>query len=106
MQVERQKADLQIVQQSLDDLKKTKIGNEILVPVSSGIFAKAELKDNSKLLVNVGGNTTVERTIEETKEMLSKQMNEVAKLEKDLEAQLKKLAEEAIHIETEINSKK
>lgn len=98
----RQRTELTVIEHSLEELKGIEIGKEILIPVSSGIFAKAELKNNSKLLVNVGGNTTVERTVDETKNMISSQKEEITKLEQDMQNQLKQLAEEALGIESEI----
>lgn len=105
-QLDKQKIDLLQVQQSLDDLKKAGINSETLVPLSAGIFVKAELKNNNTMLVNVGGNITVEKTVEETKEMVSQQLQELKNLEKEMETQLRKFAEEAILIETKINSQK
>lgn len=105
-QLDKQKIDLLQVQQSLDDLKKAGINSETLVPLSAGIFVKAELKNNNTMLVNVGGNITVEKTVEETKEMVSQQLQELKNLEKEMEIQLRKFAEEAILIETKINSQK
>ena len=55
-----------MTEQALDDLKTTKTGTEILVPMASGIFIKAELKDNKELAINVGADTVVKKNIEET----------------------------------------
>ncbi len=105
-QLDKQKINLLQVQQSLDALKKVKIDSETLIPLSAGIFALAELKNNKALLVNVGGNIIAEKTVEEAGEMVSQQIQEINNLEKEMETQLRKLAEEAVLTETKINSQK
>ena len=42
--------ELMATSQSLEDAKDIEQGTEILVPLSSGIYAKAELKDNKNLI--------------------------------------------------------
>ena len=71
--IEKQLVDLAVTRQAMDDLEKTNVGSEILVPVSNGIFTKAELKDNKKLILNVGSNTAVEKSIPETKKLIDNQ---------------------------------
>ncbi len=105
MHLDRQRADMVLVQQTLDDIQQTKLGSEVLMPVSSGIFVKAELKNNTELVVNVGSNTLVERTVDETKRIVTDQMGEIKKLVEELEKQLQSLAEEGLRIEKEIRAK-
>ena len=47
--------------EAIKELSKTKLG-EVLAPISNGIFIKANLTENQKLLVNVGAGTVVEKT--------------------------------------------
>ncbi len=105
VQLDKQLAELRYIQQSIDELGNIKENSEILVPINSGIFAKAELKSNSELVVNIGGGITAEKNIEETKKMLSNQMNEATTLGRELEVQLKNLVEEALQTEALINLK-
>ena len=65
--VDSQMNELAVAHQALDDIKKTKPGTKILVPISNGIFAKAEIKDNEDLIVNVGANVIVNKDFESTK---------------------------------------
>jgi len=51
--INSQLVDLVSTTKSLDDLKNVKSGTEILVPVSSGVYVKGEIKDNENLIVNV-----------------------------------------------------
>ncbi|HLC50162.1 MAG TPA: prefoldin subunit alpha [Candidatus Nanoarchaeia archaeon] len=89
---------------SLDDFKKTKEGTEILVPVSSGIFARASLKDSSELLVNVGSGVVVKKTVEDAKKLLEGQLNEMQKVQKHMVDELEKMANKAESLEKQLQS--
>ena len=57
----------------------SKEGSEVFAPIANGIFIKARLNDSTKLLVNVGSNTVIEKTIEEVIDLLSEQERDLAK---------------------------
>lgn len=82
-QVEGQIGEIEYVQQSLRDLKDVGVGSELFVPLSSGIFVKAELKDNAFVLVNVGAGAVVKKSIEEASEILEHQAIELRTLEEE-----------------------
>ncbi len=100
--VEQQLIELMATTQSLDDFKKTKQGDKILVPISSGIFTKAEIKDSKEFLVNVGANTVVKKDIESTKKLIEKQVEEMKELHSKINMQMQKLALHASGIEKEL----
>lgn len=100
--VEQQLMELIATAQSLEDFKKTSKGDEILVPISSGIFAKATLKENSEFLVNVGANTVVAKDIESTKKLMERQVEEMRELHLKINTQMKRIALHASYIEDEL----
>ena len=61
----QQNAELEISIGAVGELGKAKVNDEVLAPIANGIFFKSELKDNKKLVVNVGSNITTEKTIDE-----------------------------------------
>jgi len=89
--------------QSLDDFKKLKEGTEILVPLNRGMYAKAELKNNEGLLVNVGSNVTVKKDIESTKKLINEQIAEITNVQQQMVMNLQQLTSQAALIEGEIN---
>lgn len=101
--LENQSIELTLVEQGLEDIKNVKIGTKILVPISSGIFVKAELKDNEELLVNVGANVTVKKDIPSTKQLIKRQLDEIKKVQEETIVELQKLVIKANSIEEEIN---
>ncbi len=84
--MDEQIIEIRLALENLDDIKSTPKGKELLVPLTQGIFLKSELKDNEKLIVNVGANVTVEKTVEETKDLLKKQITEISKYREEIES--------------------
>src|SRR3989338_8572050 len=79
--------------EALAELQKTKVNTEILAPVANGIFIKAELKDNQKLVVNVGAEVTVEKTIAEVLKLLEEQKGKITENLAEVEGVLRELHE-------------
>jgi prefoldin alpha subunit len=100
--VEKQVGEIEEVNQSLDELAKSKTGSEMWVPISNGIFLKAKLEDNQKLGVNVGGNTVVTKDIPSTKKMLEEQAVEMRKFQEEMVGQFQKMAERAAELQSEL----
>lgn len=91
--------ELEYIKMSLDEIKDIKKGSEILAPLSSGIFIRAEFKGSRELLVNVGGNTVVAKNISETKQLIDSQLEEVGAMREKLLLQVQELTIKARTIE-------
>ena len=100
--LENKTTEIESIKQSLEELKKTTKDDEILVPVSNGIFLKAKIQDKEKLLVNVGSDTIVQKTIEETKELVSEQQKELEKYKSEIITQMTAVDEQAYLLEKEL----
>jgi len=100
--MDEQVVEIRLAMENLEELKSTQKGKEILVPLTQGIFIKSELKDNEKLIVNVGANITVEKTIEETKDLLKKQIGEISKYKEELESTMQGFEKEFAKLAEEI----
>ena len=95
--------ELMVTNQSLDDIKSIKEKTEILVPISSGIYAKADIKESDSFLVNVGANTILVKDLKSTKEVIESQIVEIRKLQESLAEQLQEMVAKASSMEQEIN---
>ncbi|MBW3002410.1 prefoldin subunit alpha [Candidatus Woesearchaeota archaeon] len=100
--VEQQSMEVESVIDALGNISKVEPGSDILVPLSSGIFIKAKIQDNKELLVNVGGNTTVNKSVPEVQEMLKKQVAELEKVKKDLTEHFTKFADKMQTLQAEL----
>ena len=75
--VEAQLGEADNIKSSLDDVKNIKQGSDILVPVSSGIFVKAKITDSDKVIVNVGSDIMVGKTLDGAKKLMDQQKKEI-----------------------------
>ena len=100
--VTQQLIELTATNNGLEELKKVKAGKEIFVPISSCIFAKANISDASELLVNVGANVVVSKNIDSTKELIKNQQEEVKKLHKQMAEDLEKMTNHAVQLEDQL----
>ncbi|MFC1649015.1 prefoldin subunit alpha [Nanoarchaeota archaeon] len=88
-------AEAQQLGKSLDELKVVKPGEEIMIPISNGIFATGKLTDVSKMRVNVGSGVVVEKTLEGTQALVEKQVVAMKKLKEQSQEQFQKLVDHA-----------
>lgn len=86
--LEQQGAEASAVEQCIEDISKAGKGDEVLVPVTGGVFFKARIDDNSKFLVNVGSGAVVEKDVEGTRGLIQKQREEILKYKDTLTSQL------------------
>ena len=100
--IDEQIIDLHLTLESLNELKNTKKGSEILVPLSSGIFTKADLTDNKELIVNVGAGTAVKKDINDTGKLLEEQLNNLKDIQKQVALNTEQLGAKAVFIEKKI----
>jgi len=71
--------ELRIASMTLEGLEKEKEDSQLFVPIGGGSYIKAKLESADKVIVGIGANLAVERTIKEAKENLG---NRIAELEK------------------------
>lgn len=109
LQQQMQTAEQQLIEimatlQSLDEFALLDEGSEILVPVNNGIFTKARLKKENKLLVNVGASVVVDKSIEDTKKLIEKQEQDMEKIRDQIAENINMLVEKATVLEKELSS--
>ena len=84
-----------------EELKGLKAGTEMYVPVSGGVFMRAAVKEPDKLLVNVGANTAVTKTVPETIKLIQDQINEIGSAKTQLGEQVQLiLLDPVFHVAT------
>ena len=100
--VTHQLIELNSTSNSLDEFNKINAGKEIFVPLSSGIFAKASIKETSELIVNVGANVAVKKDVASTKKLIQNQMEEIKKIQRQMINELEKMTSHAAQIEMKL----
>ncbi len=102
--ITNQLIELNTTRNSLEEFNKINMDKEVFVPLSSGIFAKAKIKDTSELIVNVGANVVVKKDIDSTKKLIQNQIEEIKKIQKQMIDNLEKMTNHAEQLEMQLQS--
>ena len=102
--VSQQLIELAATSNSLDDFQKIRDVREAFIPISSGIFARASIKDTSELLVNVGANVVVKKDLASTKKLILSQMEEIKKIQKQMGDELERTVNHAAQLEIHLQN--
>ncbi len=96
-QVEKQLDSIIITKNAIDTITKTKEDTEILAPLADGIFVKTKLHKDKTLIINIGSETTVEKSADEVKKMIQRHEDtltkQMQKIEKQIETKGTKMLE-------------
>ena len=98
----QQNDELDISINAVKELGNTKVDNELLAPIADGIFFKGVLKDNQKLIVNVGSDTTVEKTVPEVVKLLEDQKKDVSKRMMEADSMMQDMSLQAMQLYQEV----
>lgn len=71
--------ELRVASVTLEGLEKEKKNIPLFVPIGGGSYIKAKLESADKVIVGMGANVAVERTIKGAKENLGKRISELEK---------------------------
>ena len=105
-QIQQLQQQISAIEQALMDMTSLNLGldnligkedKEIFAPIGRGIFAKAKLISED-LLVDVGDKKLIKKTIHQTKEMISAQIEKLQEIRKNLEDNLEQVGKEAERI--------
>ncbi|GEM_PF-1981410 len=87
--LEAQIFEMQRTKESIEDLESMRAKKEILIPISNGIYTKAELNSSDKLLVNIGADLMVNKSFEDTKKLINEQIQELGRIINELNLELR-----------------
>ncbi|MDH7517442.1 MAG: prefoldin subunit alpha [Candidatus Thermoplasmatota archaeon] len=94
-------ADCNKAKITLDQMSKIDSNTEILVPIGSGVFVNANIKNTSKVLFDIGAGLTTEKTSEEAIKKIDSRIESLRKTQEKITTMMQQLQEEA----TEVSNK-
>ena len=104
LMLNQQILELMKLAESIEDFKKIKENSKTFVPLGSGIYVEAEIKNTKRLLINVGTNVSIFRTPEESKDMINKQIEDIKEITKKTENDLYQIITYATKLQEEIRN--
>jgi len=90
--VEAAIAEVQVASSTVDALSKESTGADILVPVGGGSYVRAKVADVEKLIVGIGADVAVEKTVKEATESYEERINEMRKVRTSLGEEIERVA--------------
>jgi prefoldin alpha subunit len=82
--IEQQRAEIAQMRTALDEFLAINEGDELLVPLASGVFARAAATADKMLRVNVGQGVVVHKSVDDVRAMLDTQEREMEQYEEGL----------------------
>ena len=104
MMIEQQRAEISSLSNSLDKIKGKK-DKEILAHIGKGIFLKSKIMNNDELIIDVGSKIFLKKSVEDGKQIVEKQVEELVNVRDVLLAELSRARNEAEGIILEIEEK-
>ncbi|PIN74899.1 prefoldin subunit alpha [Candidatus Woesearchaeota archaeon CG10_big_fil_rev_8_21_14_0_10_36_11] len=98
----QQNAELEESVTALKEFSQTLPDTDVFAPIANGIFIKGKVVDNQKLLVNVGADTVVEKSVDEVAGMLEKHQQSTTQNILEAETLLQGFQEQAMRIYQEV----
>jgi prefoldin alpha subunit len=86
-------SEMKISSMTLEGLEKEKKGAELFVPVGGGSYVKAKLANTDSIVVGVGADVAVEKSLKDAKADLETRIAEVEKTREVLEKQFGQVLE-------------
>jgi prefoldin alpha subunit len=80
--------ELRVSSMTLDGLEKEKKGAQLFVPIGGGSYVKAKLETTENIVVGIGADVAVERSLKETKVEFEARIDELEKTREALGQQL------------------
>jgi prefoldin alpha subunit len=85
--------DLTYANLTLDGIEKEKENAELLVPIGGSAYVKVKLADSNKVIVGMGSEVSVEKTLQEAKATLKERLSELEKTMLSAQQQFTQVAE-------------
>lgn len=105
-QVERNIDQMEETVEAVNDMENQEEGSEILAPIGSGVFAVAELKENSKVVTNIGGEAYQKKDLDTAENVLQKRLEEMKETQEQLNETVQELNQEMQQIQQQLQQKR
>ncbi|MFB6292207.1 MAG: prefoldin subunit alpha [Candidatus Nanohaloarchaea archaeon] len=100
--VEENISELDTTIRAVGDLEDVEEGTEILAPLGSGVMAVAELKENDRVITELGGNTREKKDTEDAVEVLETKKSDLEETKEDIEGTLQELQTQMQQVEGQL----
>ena len=100
--LENQKMEARMAEETLKDIGKLKPGNEIMVPVGSGCYARSSIIDTKSFMVSIGSGVLMGKSEAELGSFLGEKTKELDEAAANVQKELVKAHEKLNEISAEM----
>jgi prefoldin alpha subunit len=86
-------SDLTYANMTLDGIEKEKENSELLVPIGGSAYVKARLAETNTVIVGMGAGVSIEKTLAEARVTLKERLDELEKTMNSAQQQFSQVAE-------------
>jgi prefoldin alpha subunit len=97
--IDVQMQELAQTKQSLHELKECKTGSNMLSQVATGMFVRGKLENANNVILNIGAEVGVEKTLKEAQEMIDKQLTEVTEIREHFLTQFNQMRDRMVELQ-------
>lgn len=94
--------NLSAAKTTIENVNKLTEKQEILVPIGGNAFLKATIDDTKNVLLNIGSNVIVNKSIADALQVIEKQISDLTKAQESLSAKIEDLTSKIETIEPEL----
>ncbi|MEM5790627.1 MAG: prefoldin subunit alpha [Candidatus Aenigmatarchaeota archaeon] len=95
-------SNLNEIQSTLQSLKEFEKSEEIFFPISSGVYCLGKIVDKKKVIVSIGANIALEKSLEDARDFLNRRNEEIEKALEQVENEILSLQSNLKILEKEL----
>ena len=88
----------------IEDFANAKKGDRVYAGVGPGMFVEASLEETGKVLVNIGANVAVYKSLSDTKNLVEKQTKDLQEVMEKMAVEMQKLTQRSESLQEELKT--
>ncbi|MDP1694722.1 MAG: prefoldin subunit alpha [Candidatus Woesearchaeota archaeon] len=100
--LEQQKNELLSLSQTLDELDTVKPQSKMYAPLGGGLYVESIITETKKVLTNVGADVVVLKTLEETKQIIEEQIDDLQNVVETVENRVQEMMKKGQQLHKEM----
>jgi len=84
--LQNQLIELTGVGEALIEFSNSNKGKSLLAPLGAGLFVKSQIQDTNSVLMNIGSNTVIKKSIPGAKKIIDEQLTKLNKLIENIQS--------------------
>lgn len=90
-------------QEGLSSMSSMKEDDQIIIPFGSEVFARAKASDTKSVLVNVGSDIILEKTVEQAQKFVSERLSEIEQAAQKVSSEMEQVVHALNDVMAEMN---